>query len=318
MFGVLIHKLGIHNIKMQLAKVGFWMIPIFGLSFLWYIGYTIAWYQFLKPLGGKLKFFELFRAKLIGEAINAITPLNFVAGDPARAYMLRHKFPMTGVAASVVVDRTLHSISTFVIILIGVASALLELKFLPNNIKYGLPIVTLIAVLFIGFIFVHQHKGLFIFLAEIAQRLRIKKNFSTTTLQNLEEVDGHIQEFYRKNRRGFWIALSCHIFGRILGILEVFLVGYAVIPKFSFKVALLLGAAAPIINFTFSFIPGSLGVIESAFSAILYFLKYHPSIGLTIQIIKRVRGTFWMGVGLIFLGTYKRKLALTKETTTEI
>ena len=75
MFGVLIHKLGIHNIKMQLAKVGFWMIPIFGLSFLWYIGYKIAWYQFLKPLGGKLKFFELFRAKLIGEAINAITQL---------------------------------------------------------------------------------------------------------------------------------------------------------------------------------------------------------------------------------------------------
>ncbi len=310
MFAVLVHRLGVHNIGRQLLKVGFWIVPIFSLSIIWYLAYTLAWYQFLKPLGGKIKFTELFKAKLIGEAVNAITPLNFVAGDPARAYVLRHKFPMTGVAASVVVDRTLHSISTLVIIMAGVASALVRLDFLPNNIKYGLPIVTSIAMIFVGFIFLHQHKGLFIFLAEIAQRLRIKKTFSTATLQKLEEVDGHIQDFYGKNKKGFWIALACHLFGRVLGIVEVFLIGYAADHHFSFNVAVLLGAAAPIINFTFSFIPGSLGVIESAYTAILYFLHYPPSIGVTIQIVKRVRGIIWTGLGLVFLGVHDRKKLL--------
>ncbi|PIR17918.1 MAG: hypothetical protein COV46_02070 [Deltaproteobacteria bacterium CG11_big_fil_rev_8_21_14_0_20_49_13] len=310
MFGALVHKLGIQNILNQLKQVGLWTIPILSLSLIWYLGYTIAWYQFLKPFGAKIKFFELFKAKIIGEAVNAITPLNFVAGDPARAYMLRHKLPMTGVAASVVVDRTLHSISTLIVILIGVASALIELDFLPNNMKYGLPIITSVALIFVGFVFIHQHKGLFIFLAEIAQRLRIKKNFSTGTLQKLEEVDGHIQEFYKRNKKGFFIALFCHIFGRFLGIVEVFLIGYAANRAFSFQVALLLGAAAPIINFTFSFIPGSLGVIESAFSGILYFLKYPPSIGITIQIIKRLRGFIWVAMGLVFLGVHDRKKIL--------
>lgn len=309
-FAGLIYKLGIHNVLQQLAKVGWWIIPVLLLSFIWYVFYTYAWFQFLRPLSDKIGFWELFRVKIMGEAINTMTPLNFVAGDPARAYILRHKFPMTELAASVVVDRTLHSISTIIVILIGVAASLVELDFLPNNIKYGLPIVSVIALLFVGYVLIHQHKGLFIFLADIAQRLRIKKSFSTETLQKLQEVDGHIQDFYKRNKKGFYIAVGSHFTGRLLGILEIYIVGHAVNPRFSLQVALLLGAAAPIINFLFAFIPGSIGVLESAYSAILYFLRYSPSLGMTIQIIKRIRSLIWLVIGFVFLSVHDRKKLL--------
>jgi len=312
-FAGLIAKLGIHNVVQQLAKVGWWIFPVLFLSLVWYCCYTFAWYQFLKPLGGKISFWELFKVKIMGESINTLTPLNFVAGDPARAYLLRHKFPMTEVAASVVVDRTLHSASTIIMVLVGVAFSLVELDFLPNNIKYGLPIVSTVAFLFVSYILVHQHKGLFIFLADIAQRLRIKKSFSFETLQKLQAVDGHIQDFYKRNKRGFFIAFSSHLIGRLLGIFEVYLVGHAVNPKFSFQIALLLGAAAPIINFMFAFIPGSIGVLESAYSAILYFLKFSPSIGITIQIIKRIRSALWLVLGFIFLSVHDRKKLLANK-----
>ncbi|MBI2975136.1 MAG: flippase-like domain-containing protein, partial [Deltaproteobacteria bacterium] len=251
-------------------------------------------------------------------SLNTLTPLNFVAGDPARAYFLKHRYPFTEAAASVVVDRTLHSISTLAIILIGTAAAFVELKFLPKNIKYGLPIVLAIAVVFVGFIFIHQRKGLFTFLAGITKRLRIKKTFSTSTLEKFEEVDGHIQDFYEKNKRGFWAALLSHLFGRALGIFEIFIVGHAVSDAFGLKTALLLCAAAPVINFMFTFIPGSLGIMESAYSGILYFLHFSPSIGLTIQIIRRVRAGLWTILGFILLGTHGRKKLLQAAESKEV
>ncbi|MBI2974355.1 MAG: flippase-like domain-containing protein, partial [Deltaproteobacteria bacterium] len=193
-FSSLIYKMGPSKILDHIAEVGLWIIPALLISFLWYCLYTLAWSRILKRLSGRMGFRELFKIKIIGESLNTLTPLNFVAGDPARAYFLKHRYPFTEAAASVVVDRTLHSISTLAIILIGTAAAFVELKFLPKNIKYGLPIVLAIAVAFVGFIFIHQRKGLFTFLASITKRLRIKKTFSTSTLEKFEEVDGHIQD----------------------------------------------------------------------------------------------------------------------------
>lgn len=306
----LVHKLGLHNIVEQLNKVKWWILPVLVISFSWNLTNAFGWFQFLKPLSDKLKFRDVLKVKIIGESISAITPLNFVASDPARAYILRHKLPMTELAASVVVDRTIQLISTIIVIMVGVASALVKLEFLPTNIKYGLPIVTTIAMIFMGFIFVHQHKGLFIFLTEIAQRLRIKRSFSTQTLQKLEAVDGHIQDFYKKNRIGFITALISYIVGRLLGILEIFVIGHAVNSAFSLETALLLGSAAPILNFVFAFIPGAIGVIESAYSAMLYFLHAAPAIGITIQIVRRLRSVFWILVGFLLLGTHDRKKLL--------
>lgn len=304
-FSVLIAKMGANNILEHLRRVG-WGIPlVFLVSIIWYIAYTFAWGQFLKNLSGKIKFFELLKIKVIGDALNTLTPANFIVGDPARAYFLKHHFKFTEGAASVVVDRTLQMIATFVVIIIGTAAALLELKFLPKNIKYGLPIAVTVAAVFIGFIFVHQHKGLFNLLVDISKRLKIKKSYSTETLEKLGAVDGHIQDFYLMNRKGFWLALMAHIFGRMLGIVEIFIIGYAVDPRFTLGTALMLVAAAPVINFAFAFIPGALGVMESAFSAILFFLHFTPATGLTIQLIKRLRAGVWIAIGFILMGTRK-------------
>jgi uncharacterized membrane protein YbhN (UPF0104 family) len=160
---------------------------------------------------------------------------------------------------------------------------------------------------------VHQHKGLFIFIADIGRRLKIKKSFSSETLEKFEQVDGHIQDFYKKNRKGFWIALISHFIGRMLGILEIYIIGIAVTPIFTMKLAILLGAAVPIISFAFAFIPGTIGVLESAYTAILYFLNFQPSVGMTIQIVRRIRSIVWIGLGFLFLGVHNRKKILAQE-----
>lgn len=315
-FCVLIYRLGPLDILSHLTKVRWWIVPILAIVPIGYMLYTMAWNVFLKNFEGKISFLDLLKIKIAGEAVNSLTPVNFIIGDPARAHLLRHKFHPTESVASVVVDRTLNAIATLAIIIIGTTLAIVKLP-LPKNIKYGLPAVLVVASLFIGFILVHQHRGLFSFLADLAKRFKFKKAFSPNTLERLAETDGHIANFYQTSKRAFWSALALHFGGRLLGVFEIFLIGWAINDNFTPFVAFLLGAAAPIINLVFAFIPGAFGVLEGALSAILYSSGFPPEMGVTIQIVRRFRAAIWIGVGLILLGRHERKMVLSgKEVLT--
>jgi uncharacterized protein (TIRG00374 family) len=306
----LANKLGFDSILQNLKTLSWRAIPLLFLAAIWYFSYTLAWDQFLKQLKGSIGLWELFRAKIAGEAVNSTTPASFLGGDPVRIYILRKHFPLTEAAASVVVDRTLHTMAVLILIFLGMIAAFWKLPFLPLNMRYGLPIILIICSLFMGLVFTHQRRGLFTFLMYLLKKLHIKKSFSTKTIYKFKELDGHISDFYINNPGSFWTALSLHFFGRLLGIVEIYAVGKIFYPEFTVYAALLLGALAPIIIFLFAFIPGALGVLEGAYSGILYLLHIPPEVGLSIQIFRRIRAFFWIIIGYIALGTHERKKIL--------
>lgn len=315
---LLIRKIGINSILDNITTLGIRFVPIFSISICWYALYSLAWMQFLSRLSNGISFWELFRIKVAGEAVNTLTPANFLGGDPLRIHLLRKNFATTEGAASVVVDRTLHSTATLLVILFGIIASFIGFKSLPNNIQYGVPIVMFVAIVFMGFIFVHQRKGFFSILMNISKRLRIKKEFSEKTIARFEELDSHIIDFYDANHKGFWLALSCHIVGRLLGIVEIYAIGRCVSDQFTLFAALVLCALAPVVNAVFTFVPGALGVMEGAFSGVLYLLHLDPAIGITIQISKRIRAGLWILLGLVFLGTHDRQKAWKEELIEEV
>lgn len=309
----LIHKIGLDTILSNIRAVGWWFIPIFCIGIVWYLLYTVAWRQFLSRLAGKISFWELFRIKITGEAANTLTPMNFLGGDPLRVYLLKKNFPATEGAASVVVDRTLYAIGTLTVITLGIIAAFMHFDDLPTNIQYGVPIIMIIAGAFMAFILIHQRKGLFSLLMSLCKRLHIKKSFSERTIERFEKLDAQIIKFYELSHRGFWLALACHIVGRMLGVVEVYAIGRVVSDEFTIFAALILTALAPIVNAVFAFVPGALGIMEGAYGGVLYLLHIDPSIGITIQIAKRLRATIWICIGLLFLGIGQRKKALNTE-----
>jgi len=315
---VLVRKIGIQPIIDNITSLGWRLAPIFSISFLWYALYTLAWLQFLSRLGNGIGFWDLFRIKTAGEAVNTLTPANFLGGDPLRIHLLKKNFQTTEGAASVVVDRTLHSVATLLVILIGIIISFVTFKRLPANIKFGVPIAMVIAVAFMAFILIHQHRGFFSLLMTICQRLGIKRKFSERTIERFEELDSHIIDFYKANKRGFLTALSCHLAGRLIGIIEIYAIGRCVSHQFTLLAALMLCALSPIINAVFTFVPGALGVMEGAYSGVLYLLHLDPAIGITIQISKRIRSALWIILGLVFLGTHNRKEAWKEELIEEV
>jgi uncharacterized protein (TIRG00374 family) len=314
----LIRRIGVNAIIDNIYSMGWRIFPIFAISAVWYCLYTYGWQQFLKRLSNGIKFWDLFRIKIAGEAVNTLTPANFLGGDPLRIHLLKKNFATTEGAASVVVDRTLHSTATLIVILFGIIVSFLTFKHLPANIKFGVPIAMIVSIAFLAFVFVHQHKGFFSLFMTICKRLGIKKTFSDKIIERFEELDGHIIDFYKENRKGFLTALLCHTMGRLIGILEIYAIGRCVSDKFTLFAALVLCALSPVINAVFTFVPGAFGVMEGAYSGVLYLLHLDPAIGITIQITKRLRAGLWIILGLIFLGTHDRKDAWREELIEEV
>lgn len=314
---VLIHKIGFKTILDNIKDIGWWLVPIFFVGLGWYLLYTLAWQQFLGRLDGSISLWELFRIKVSGEAVNTLTPASFLGGDPLRVYLLKKKFTVTQGAASVVVDRTLHSIAILTVILTGIIVSLLTLDSLPLNIKYGVPVVVLIAVAFMAFILIHQRKGFFSLVMTVCRRLHIKRNFSEKTIARFESLDAQIIEFYEFSHKGFWLALASHIIGRMLGVVEVYAIGRVVSDEFTLLAALILTALSPVVNALFAFIPGALGVMEGTYSGVLYLMNINPAIGITIQIAKRLRSVVWILIGLIFLGYGQRRKVFHTELVEE-
>lgn len=310
---LLAKKLGFESILANLRTLGWWTLPILLLGAVWYSCYTLAWDQFLKKLKGTISLWELFRAKIAGEAVNTITPAGFLGGDPVRIYILKKHFPVTKGAASVVVDRTLHIMATLAVIFIGIVVAFWRLPFLPLNMRYGLPIILIISSVFVAFVFIHQKRGLFSFLFFLLKKLHIKRTFTARTIEKFEELDGDISDFYINNPKGFWSALGLHFAGRMLGIVEIYAAGKIFYPDFTFNASLLLGALTPLLNLMFAFIPGAIGIMEGAYSGVLYLLHMPPQVGLSIQIFRRARSLLWILLGFIALGTYDRRTILRPE-----
>jgi uncharacterized membrane protein YbhN (UPF0104 family) len=308
LFVSVIKKIGWADVFHSVARINYWFILVLILSTFWYWLYTKGWQQLLKPFGGALSTYELFRAKISGEAVNCLNPANFVVGDPVRIYLVRKGFRVREGAASVVVDRTIHSISILFIILLGIIVGFPVLTFLPEEIQTWIPIFVAVLTILIALVIIFQHRGLFVLPFKLLIRLNLKKEFALKAKAYMEELDDNIRSFYNINRNGFFAALVYHFIGRFLGIVEIYIYGIAITPDFTFQMAILLGALSPIITVTFAFVPGALGVMEGAYGGLLYVMGLDPAVGAAIQIGRRVRAGFWIVVGLVFLLLHRRSL----------
>ncbi|HCU26020.1 MAG TPA: hypothetical protein DF383_13465, partial [Deltaproteobacteria bacterium] len=202
LFAYLVYRLKPSTILAYLQTIGWNFASILAVSLLWMLAYSFAWEIFLKTLSKRVRFGEIFKIKVAGEAVNSITPLSWGGGDPARVLWLKSHIPLTEGTASVVVDRTLNNLAIALFMILGVLLAFIRFQ-LPPALKLGFLLALAVILGVSCFLYLRSHEGLFGFFLDLLQRLKLKKNFSEKTRQSVQEIDGHISRFYKKNRKGF-------------------------------------------------------------------------------------------------------------------
>lgn len=301
----IIRKLGWHELATGFRTLG-WkiVVPVF-IILPCYLIYTFSWELFLKKFDThSIRFWDLFRIKVGGEAANTLTPLNFAGGDPVRVLLLSKSFPAAISGASVIVDRTLQMLAIVGLIFLGNVVALFKLD-LPQSLRYLLGGTVILLVFGIVVLVLLQTKGLSQKVFRFGQKLKIKA-LSEERLKKMKEMDAHIVSFYRQDKRLFLFCFFLHFAARLIGILEILFIGRVLGVPMGYWEATFFAAVIPMLNLVGVFIPGNLGVLEGAMSSLFFALHWNPSDGVVLQIARRVRSGLWICIGMVFILLYRR------------
>lgn len=301
----LVAKVGVVQILKTLGELGFTnilILTVFPLS--WYLLQSFAWYRILRDDAVAVRFMDVFLVKLTGEAINTVTPVGFMGGDPYRIYLLKKTVGGKNSAASVVVDRGMQTLAVLSLLMLTIVLALCTLP-LTTELKLGLPIVGLGFIAFL-FVMIRSHKkGIFTQLASLAHALRIKRESLAKIRHKIDELDGQISRFYKKHPLHFFEIFTLHFLSRLLGPVEIWIMAWIMGFPLDSITCLYLAALTILINIVFVFIPGSIGVMEGGYGYLFHLLKLVPAQGVTLQLVRRIRALFYVLVGLVIILIYR-------------
>jgi len=316
----LIRKLGAHELWDCFHRLG-WKLFVPILIFIPHeLLRSVSWKRVLLTQGVRVPFFTLYKIRLAGESVNSLTPLNFAGGDPFKAWILSsHQFPGGSSVTSIVIERTLQTLATVLIICSGTLAGVCVL---PIDRETRIVLLAALSLLFLAMLALAflKKRGLFQTLASVLNFFRLRR-VAAKVRNNLQGQDEPIRAFYGKHHGAFLFCLVLHILAKSLSLVEITVVGRMLGVPMSLWQALFIASVIPVTNIAAAFIPGSLGVLEGVMGGVFHSLNWNPALGVTLQLIRRIRQVFFVTLGfLVFHFSLRKKTAVPgrrlAETTT--
>lgn len=325
LFAIVLWRTGWQTISRSFTEIGFNYVWVILWPMVYYFFYSLGW-KLIIPPDKRFPLWEVLKARIVGEAINYLTPLGNFGGEPARTLYLKEHMPLHVTAATVVIDRTLYFLATVVFTLAGVAVAFFTLK-LDGAMKTA-ALVTLVglSVVLIALIAAQQVKGV-TKLANLFVKMGIGRKWLTARLHKIAEIEETMRDFYRKRPADFAGATLCHLLGRAGGTLEIWIVLYF-LGAFSeygawqqsdaitsmtighqLLVSLLIAVYVIVLNTAFFMFPSQIGVAEGGTAVLFRLLGFDPALGVALQLVRRIKSLFYIGFGLQAIALKKKKTA---------
>lgn len=300
---------GFVNVVINIGKTGWWFLAIIGTWLIVYLLNSIAFYFILNARNKKIPFKEVLSVSLSGFAINYITPVINLGGEPYKIWALKNKIGLHSSVASVVLYTMLHFLSSFVFWMIGIVIIPFTIS-LNSELKYLSIMILIISIAGVIFFLSRHKKGMIQWLLrfihkiphshKIINRLGLKDEMP-------EIIDEQIVDLYNNQKKYFYGSLLFEVIARVAASLEFVFILWSIGIQISFTEAILINAFSSLLINIFFFIPMTLGVREGSLFFIMDLLKYSPGIGVYVGLINRLREFFWILVGLIIIQFRKHK-----------
>ncbi len=320
LLGYLVGTLGLGDIGENLAVMK-WAFPVvLLLASGWHVTNSIAW-SFAFPTGAfRPGLLTLIRAKLAGEAVNQLTPLANLGGEPLKAFLLRQHSPTSRGLASVVINKTGQVFTGLAFTTIGLLLVVLRWELpqaLPAPIQGGLFVLISTAAVLLWAL-VRKQRHMFTSLLNFLKRFGLHLEALESRMAKAGSIDENIARFYRESKGRFCLVMLFHAMGWMLGALETYVILRALGATIAFDVAFLITALTLLINSLFFFMPSNIGVLEGGQVFLFMTLGLDPAMGLSLGITKRMRKIFWIALGWLFLAQLSRSIGLNREDGNEL
>lgn len=273
--------------------IGFSLLPYLLVLLLDSLGWRYAFERSIPPsLAG------LTLIHIIGKAVNLITPLVPIGGEPLKAHLLSTRgVPLTEGLASVVISRTVATVAQGVFVTAVTAFTFFSLGIAVPLLKAVLGVIG-VGVVLVGAFLLTQMRGLFAGILGITGWLRIKLSFLE---DGARDLDRRISRYYLHQPRRLSLALTFHFLSWLAEGLEVYvLLALLDLPR-SPALALALAAFSSTIRAASFAVPASLGVQEGGSIFLFVSFGLPPGAAMAFSILRRLREVAWSAVGLILL-----------------
>ena len=264
--------LGLERIAAGLARVGWGFAVIVILSGVREVLRTLAWTRTVEGTV-PLRFLPAFRARLAGEALNALLPMGIVVGEPTKASQVGGRIPFATAFRGLVAEFAFYSASLVLLFGAGVAAWIMveEIRVGPF-VSLGLAAAALVA-------------------AVVAASLRWTRGLREVVFGFAFRHPGHVGAI-----------AACEIGYQALAVAEVYVTLLLVSPvPPTLASALVLETVNRAITIAFKILPLRIGVDEVSASIFASRLDLGSAAGLTLALVRKLRLLFWSAIGLALL-----------------
>ena len=300
LLGVIVLQTDLAVVWQRLLEIGWWGVAvILFVRFFAYLAESISWHLTLPSVRLDVGWgYKLWKVLMVGEALNDVTPLGSLGGEPIKAALLKRHYGIgyRESTASQLLKQTVNTIGMVLFMLIGML-LMLETGSLPleYQITAGVGFAIFSCAILIFF---------------LAQRYRIlsrtggwlnHRRLGTRThalLDVLHDVEDRLVVFYTCHRWRLALAILFSVAIWWLGAVEIYIVlaflGHAV----SFADAWVIEAVALLVRAALFFVPAAIGAQEGTFLLVCGAMTGSPAIGLALAVVRRLREVAWIGLGL--------------------
>lgn len=281
------------------GQAGWGLLLVFGVAVLAFTADAASWHAVLPGLAIDVRdFIRLWSVRLVGEALNTVTPLAGVGGEPLKALLLVRNLGLEPGAAiaSVIVAKTTILLSYIPFLAVGF---ILLLGFAPARaviVVAGAGLV-LYTTAIVGF-FLVQRYGL---ASRVAARVHAYPWAAglEAALHQIRGVDRELERLYVDAPLRLWASLALAFVGWLLGAGELYVISAVLGFPLSAWDIWAAEAVVQLLRQATGFIPGSLGVTEAALALLYGVLLGNPSVGVAVALVRRLREVVWIAGGVV-------------------
>lgn len=309
--GFMVYKIGVSTILEGLSKMGWWFLAIIVLWLFIYILNAISWNIIIRDEDehAKPSLLSVLRITISGFAINYITPVVGLGGEPYKIFELKDYMNTQKATSSVILYSMMHM---FTHITFWMSAIVLAFFYLPLSwFSASLLILLFLIFVMIVILFLRGYKkGLLVSTLKLFHKLPFVRKFinklDDSKWKSLREIDVLIAHLHTHRRSSFYWSFLTEFASRYVGCFEVTVIMMALAPLYpdlniNVMDAVIITAGYSLFANMVFFIPMQMGSREGGYLLAFEAIALPSAPAIIISLVTRIRELFWILIGLLFM-----------------
>jgi hypothetical protein len=297
----LVWRIGAPELWRELSSMSWGLVPLILAEGGAEMIHTFGWRQCLSEPYRSLSWAQLFHIRMAGYAISYLTPTAGMGGEVTKAALLASHRRGPEAVGGVLIGKVCFCLAQLLFVVLGSIVILWHIQ-LPRVLWVGMCISSgLVGSGIVAFFLLQKYGKLGGLLRWLAER-HVGGRLLQKAAQEITQVDEALKAFYNQRPLGLPLALSWHLLGDSVGILQAWLFFSLLHQPASLTLAAgtwFLGMWFDLLTFA---VPFNLGALEATRIVALKAIGYTQLVGMTYGLMLRLALLFWSGFGLMSYG----------------